>query len=41
VVLSNMCHSVQPITVVTQALLQQADELIWNDRWFRMRKYAT
>lgn len=28
VVLSNMCHSVQPTTVVIQALLQQADELI-------------
>lgn len=28
VALSNMCHSVQPTAVVTQALLQQADELI-------------
>jgi len=41
VALSNMCRSVQPTTVVTQALLQQADELIQNDLWFRMRKYAT
>ena len=31
VALSNMCHSVQPTTLVTQALLQWADELIWND----------
>jgi hypothetical protein len=28
VVLSNMCRCVQPTTLVTQALLQQADELI-------------
>jgi hypothetical protein len=28
VALSNMCCSVQPTTVITQAFLQQADELI-------------
>jgi hypothetical protein len=28
VVLSNMCRSVQPITLVSQAVLQQANDLI-------------
>lgn len=36
-----MCHSGWPITLVTQAMLQCADELIQNVEWVTTTKLAT
>ena len=39
--MSDVCHSGWPTTVVTQALLQRADELIQNVEWITTTKLAT